>query len=213
LKPSSLPVKLQYRIVVIILGSAASLTLATVGAASLLLLVAIGLALLMRTPTKLLVIAVTAPAPGLFLSHLVIEPIASGTAISAGIIDTSVVAYARLSSLSLFSVAFLTTLSMEDAARISVRCGSRSRIFLVWILVRSALSNARIAYDDARVCRAFMRRGNASTRARLPLRDIAPLGITLCLALLVSSADIAAAARGRGIRLAKNPLLLDDWNA
>lgn len=201
-------VPLSLRVALLVASTVTSLMSSSLALFCFFLPILILISRVLRTPWKLLAIALIAPAPGIVTSHFLIEPVANGYTLDWYALNIAVVSYLRLACLAIMSVAFLSSLSLTDVVAISAATRAGSWLLMAWLLVNSSISAARIEYENARIQLAFLKIGNARRRSSLSFLDMSHIGIAMCLILLVRAVDIASMARGRGILLKQTPIPL-----
>lgn len=199
------PSSLTLRVTLLIVGSLAAFMLHSPLPYLELLLLVLTIAIVMRTPLGLVAVAVFAPAPGVAISHFVIEPFASGYSVDANVAVVAAIAYLRLASLATLSVTFLMSLKLADIVAVSRVTRTGSWLLMAWLLVNSSITAARSEYESARVQLAFRKSGSVKQRSSMSFADISRIGIAMCLMLLVRATDIASMARGRGVQLSRAP--------
>jgi len=171
---------------------------------------AIGAPALRRHPA--LLVGVIAPALPIALSYLVIEPLTTGHPLTYREATLGAVSFARVSGLTVLSLAWLESLSLNDLAALG-----RASLLGQWLVVPgcilvTSLMETQDRWRTIREVRAFRTGGTIRRRRQPSLSEVPALGLSLALSTLSMTADMELSCRGRGLlvsrRLATPPLTI-----
>jgi hypothetical protein len=158
-------------------------------------------ALLLRVSRSVLLAAMIVPLLPILASHIVIEPILSGHALTLAPLAQATTAWFRVSGLAIWSVLWLSSISIDEGAKLSQLLIIGQYAFVPLLVGSTFTAVARERWIAIREIQSLSRKGSLRRRRRTRFGDIPSLGLQLILASLISTQELSLSCGGRGIGL------------